>query len=104
MAPNNGNREQGVEFGSLAEDLKAEAYPLNKKELLAEYGPHEIDMEDGTHTLQNILGPMGEVTYESSEDIVQDVIGNVGQDAIGRKNYTDRGGTSSGGEREEESF
>jgi len=104
MPTDDQRREQGVEFGSLADDLESEEYPKSKEALLEEYGPAEVELEDGAQTLQEILGPMGETTYESAEDVMQDIIGNVSEEAVGRQNYTDRGGTTKEGERNEESM
>lgn len=88
-------REQGVEFGPLADDLEDEEYPLENSELLETYGDREIDLQDGSETLENVLGPLGETTFDSADDVIQGVVGMVGDQAIGRKNYTDRGGVPS---------
>lgn len=97
-------RKLGVQFGPLADDLKAEQYPIEKTKLVEEYGGREIELEDGNQTLGEILGPLGETTFQSGDDVMQGVIGNVSQEAIGRKNYSDRGGMKDEGERDRHSI
>ena len=85
------SREQGVEFGSLAEELEEEEYPISKEELLDTYGDEEIVLEDDTQTLREILEPLGQDEFESADDVHQSVMTMVGDEAVGRKNYSDRG-------------
>lgn len=91
---NDDNREQGVEFGELADDLDDEEYPMDTEALLEQYGDRELELGDDTTTLQTVLEPQGEATYEDADDVRQSVIGMVSDDAIGRKNYSDRGGNA----------
>ena len=49
-----------------------------------------------------MLGAQGETTYESADDVHQSIIGMVSDDAIGRKNYSDRGGSTAAEEDSEE--
>ena len=92
MPTSDESREQGVEFGSLADELGNEKYPIDKSELLETYGDREIELQNGGQTLREVLDPLGETTFESAEDVTQSVIGVVDDEAIGRKNYSDRGG------------
>lgn len=101
MPADDNNREQGVEFGELADDLETEEYPIDNAELLDSYGDRSIELQGGEETLQDVLGPL-ERTYDSAENVRQSVIGMVGDDAIGRKGYTDRGGVTSEDDRKEE--
>jgi hypothetical protein len=104
MPTSDDSREQGVEFGQLAEDLERAEYPMTKAELLDAYGDRELDVQDGSKTLQEVLGPIGETTYDDAEAVMQGVIGMVSDQAIGRKNYTDRGGVPSEDNPDEESI
>ncbi len=99
---NDESREQGVEFGSLADDLEDEEYPIDTEALLERYGDRELGLGDDTATLQTVLEPQGEATYESADDVRQSIIGMVSDEAIGRKNYSDRGGSTDAEEGEEE--
>lgn len=94
MTADDERREQGVEFGPLADDLEDAEYPMEKAELLDTYGDRTIALQDGEETLRSILGPLGAMTFDSADQVRQEVIGMVGDQAIGRKNYTDRGGVT----------
>jgi hypothetical protein len=102
MTTDDDSRRQGVEFGSLAEALEDATFPMDGAELLESYGDHELELEDGTETLRAVLEPQGEVTVESAEDGKQNVVGMVGDGAIGRKRYSDRGGETKAQEEAED--
>ena len=104
MPTDDESRKQGVEFGSLADELENEEYPIDKAELLETYGDRELELQDGDQTLQEVLDSLGETTFESAEDVIQGVIGTVDDEAIGRKNYSDRGGQAAGENLDEESI
>lgn len=91
---NEDSREQGVEFGPLADELDDEEYPIDKEGLLERHGDRELKLEGDTTTLQEVLEAQGETTYESADDVRRSVIGMVSDEAIGRDNYSDRGGST----------
>lgn len=97
------SREQGVEFGPLEDDLDDQEYPIDKEALLEEYGDRELGLGDDTVTLQTVLEAQGETTYESADDVRQSIVGMVSDEAIGRKNYSDRGGSTEAEEGSDES-
>ena len=88
------SREQGVEIGPLADELDRHDYPTTTDELLDEYGDAEIELSDDTHTLREVLGEAGleDQEYESAEEVRQMIYNMVGDDAVGREGYSDRGG------------
>ena len=92
MSEDVNSREQGVEFGSLAEKLAAEDYPISKSALVEAHGEHELDLERDRQTLRETIGPLGETTFESAAEVQRSVVGMVGEEAVGRSNYSDRGG------------
>lgn len=96
------SREQGIEFGSLADELENESYPISHEELLERYGDHTLDLEDGSTTLRELLGPENEQGYEDEESVRQAIFNMVGSDAVGRENYSDRGGSPSGVEESDD--
>lgn len=100
MTSEEDSRKQGVEFGSLAEELEDEEYPIDTDELLETYGDRELELQDGSQSLREVLGPMGETTYESAEDVKDAVVGMVSDEAIGREGETDRGGMAGEGGNE----
>jgi hypothetical protein len=92
-------REQGIEFGDLDGALATQEYPITTAELLDGHGEHELTIPNGTRTLREVLGPLDdgehdadatETSYESAEEVRQMILNAVGDDAIGRKGYTDR--------------
>lgn len=86
------SREMGIEFGSLAGELEDESYPLTHDELLDRYGGSELELGDKTTVLRDVLGPENEQEYEDAEAVRQAIFSMVGDDAIGREGYSDRGG------------
>jgi len=104
MVDTDDSRELGVEFGPLADELAEVEYPIEKEQLLEEYGSYELELEEENITLSEVLGPLGEVTYDSPEEVEQSVIGNVDDEAVGRKHYSDRGDALNEDEREKESI
>jgi hypothetical protein len=87
------DREQGVEFGALADELASHDYPATTDELLDAYGDHELDLPGGSETFAAVLGTQTtEQRFESSEAVRQTVFNMVSADAVGRRGYSDRAG------------
>jgi hypothetical protein len=87
-------REHGIEFGELATDLEEESYPLSHETLLSKYGDRELSLVDGDVTVREILSADTEQEYEDKEGAQQAILNMVGDEAIGRENYSDRGGNA----------
>jgi hypothetical protein len=94
-------REQGIEFGRLQEELATHDYPTTGDELLDAYGDFELELPGGSATFREILGKRrsedggdDDIQYESADDVHQSIHNMVGSDAVGREDYTDRGGSS----------
>lgn len=85
------SREQGIEFGALAEDLEEESYPISHEQLLERYGDRELELADERTTLREVLVIENEDGYEDAESVRQAIFNGVGDDAVGREGYTDRG-------------
>ena len=105
-------RELGVDIGPLASALESHDYPTTSDELVDEYGDYEVEFSDGTETLASILGTLEgvEEQYESPDEVRQTIYNLVQSGAVGREEYTDRGGMPVDGEEgggegdEQESF
>lgn len=95
-------RESGLDFSDLRDDLEDESYPLSNDELLDRYGDREIGTENGEKTLRQILGPVESDTYEDADQVRQAVFTMVGESAEGRTEYSDRG--TSGDQSDQVSF
>lgn len=98
------SRELGVEFGPAEAEIEAVDYPQETAALVKDLGDHEITLQDGTERLGDILEVAGDRTYESPGEVRQAVIGTVSDDAIGRKQYDDRGGVTGDQQRSDESI
>ncbi|MFC4436423.1 MULTISPECIES: DUF5789 family protein [Natrialbaceae] len=97
------NRELGVELGNLEEDLESLEYPVSQDELLEEHGDEEIGMGgEESATLEELLEPLNEDEYGSYDEVEQAIMNMVSDDAIGRKNYSDRTPPATGEDRQEE--
>lgn len=92
--PSDRSRESGVDLGELSDALDQHEYPTSTEELIAEYGDHEIELPNGSETLEQVLGPMADDTFDSADSVRQAIFNMVGAEAVGRKGYTDRGGAS----------
>lgn len=98
------NRDMGIEFGDLHDDLEAAAYPLTAEELLARYGEQRVEHANGSVSLRELLGESSEGVYGSADEVRQAVLNMVGDGAEGRKAYTDREQNATGWGYEQESF
>ena len=93
------DREQGMEFGDLADRLGEHDYPATTDEIVEAFGDETVGYSGGSETVASLLGPLSE-TYDSAEEVRQSIFNMVGEGAVGRKGYTDRGGAEH--EREDE--
>lgn len=96
------DRELGVDVGDLEERLDPGTFPIEHEDLLAEYGDHEIEMEGKTTTLEELVGPLGEDEYRDFGELETAITNMVGDEAIGRKNYSDRTPPAGGERRQDE--
>lgn len=94
------SREMGVDFGELEDELHSLDYPITREELLDRYGDNEIEISGGSETLQSVLGGQEMETdgsesheYDSADAVHQSVLNMVGSEAVGREEYSDRGGS-----------
>ena len=104
MADRNGTRHQGVEFGEFDETINSLDYPINHDELIDQHGNAKLELSDGTSTLTEVLEPLQdqEQTYRDAEELEMMILNMVGDEAIGRKNYSDRDPPAIGEERQDE--
>ena len=101
--PGDDDREMGVDFGDLNDDLESESYPIDKEALLEEYGDRTIELPDDEVTLESVLDPLNIDEFDSAGDVRSWVNNMVGDEAVGRKGYSDRG-TGEQAEETDESF
>ena len=103
MTADDQNREHGVEFGPLADELESEDYPMDNEELLERYGDLEVEVKGRNQTVAELVGPLGDTTFENFEGVRRSVVGMVDESAVGREGYSDRGGADTRPDRDEES-
>lgn len=98
------SREQGVEFGKFEQTMEEIDYPIDNEELLEQYGDAELELSGEPTTLSEVLEPVqdDEQTYENEEDLETMIMNMVGDDAVGREGYSDRGGSAESEEADEE--
>ena len=93
------SREQGVEFGGLMDALENHDYPTTQERLLGAYGDETLDLADGEERLSSVLAEremaaeQAQIEYESPEEVSQAILNMVGDRAVGRTDYSDRGGS-----------
>ncbi len=74
-----------------AEDsFASHTFPTTTEELVEEYGEMELELPNGADTLGDVLGRMPNEEYETAEDAAQAAYSALGEEAIGRKGYSDR--------------
>lgn len=98
------NRDVGIDFGDLDDDLDDEDYPLSAETLLERYGDRRLEHANGTVTLRELLESGSKETYESADDVHQAALNMVGEYAEGREDYTDREPNARGEDFEQQSF
>jgi hypothetical protein len=94
----------GVAFGALSDDLERQTYPVARATVVERYGDRELDIEEGSVTVRELLAPLEDTTYASAGAVRRALVSMVGADAVGRTGYSDRAGTSQGVDRDQQSF
>lgn len=95
-------REQGVEFGPLAEKLATHDYPVECTDLLEAYGNDDLHLPNGAQPFRDVLEPLQDERFDSPAEVRQAVIGLVNKKAIGREGYSDRTPPALGEDREDD--
>jgi hypothetical protein len=90
---NEPTRANGIDFGGFLGALAGEAFPTTAEHLASEYGDYELRHAGGTEKVGVVLDRVGG-SFESPGAVREALVGGVGMGAVGRKRYTDRGGTT----------
>lgn len=104
------NRTQGIELGALDEALASHDYPTTASTLVDEYGDHELSLPGGSQAVEDVLGLYGEADedqeFDDAAEVRQAIHNLVGAEAVGRDEYSDRGGSTpeADGDGADESF
>ncbi|UHH25625.1 DUF5789 family protein [Halobacterium noricense] len=89
-----------VRLGELEAELQDETYPLDREYVVESYGDYDLDLAGGEESVEDALGRVDDDHFESHADLVATIEDGVGGEAVGRRNYTDRGGSAGEGDRE----
>lgn len=102
------NRTQGIELGDLDGELESHDYPTTATTLVDEYGDFVIELPGGSQAVEEVLGlyEAEDEEFADADEVRQAIHNLVGAEAVGRDNYSDRGGSTpeEGIESEDESF
>ncbi|MFC4247993.1 hypothetical protein ACFOZ7_13745 [Natribaculum luteum] len=63
------------QLGDLGEALETHDYPTTTDELVAAYGDYEIETQGGTESLEEVLAPTDNQTYDSADDVQGRILG-----------------------------
>lgn len=89
------DREEGVDFGEVNPTLEDLSYPITTDELVDQHGDLELGRTNADPiTIRELFEFMGEDTFESREEVRQMIMSQMPRESVGRRNYSDRGGTS----------
>ena len=83
-------------FTDANEKLDTHSYPATTEDIIGEYGDLTLDLPNGSETVGEALGSLGQETFRSAEEARLALYSSVSSKAIGRKFYSDRDPTSVG--------
>lgn len=98
------SREQGIEVGDLADEVAAMGYAVSRETLLEKYGDRTLELPDGSVELEEVVNIADENRVENVEAVRETVFNLVGDEAVGRKGYSDLGVSSADEDGESLSF
>ena len=67
--------DPGGRLGDLDEALETQNYPTTTDELVEAYGDYEIETQGGTESLEKVLAPTDNQTYDSADDVRSRLLG-----------------------------
>ena len=69
------NGDPSGRLGDLDGALETQNYPTTTNELIKAYGDYEIETQDGTESLEEVLAPTDNQTYDSADDVRSRLLG-----------------------------
>jgi hypothetical protein len=93
MADESDTRQHGVEFGEFGDRMDSLDYPIDHADLIEKHGDAELGLPDGTTSLEEVLEELQDEgqTYQDAEELETMILNMVGDEAVGREGYSDRG-------------
>lgn len=62
-------------LGELDDALRTQEYPTTTDELVAAYGDYEVETQDGTKSLEDVLAATDDQTFVSADDVRSRILG-----------------------------
>ncbi|MEF8812849.1 MAG: DUF2795 domain-containing protein [Halovenus sp.] len=78
------------------ETFEAQRFPCTGSELASEYGDLTVELPNGDTTVAEVFETLADEEFASSREACRTAYGVLGEDAIGRKGYSDRDPTLPG--------
>jgi hypothetical protein len=78
------------------ESFEAHSFPSTTAELIDAHGDVQLQLSGGSTTLGEVLGQLPDERLETETDAKRLTYGLLGEEAIGRKGYSDRDPTCPG--------
>lgn len=106
MADRDDTRQHGVEFGAFGDRMDSFDYPLDHDTLIENHGDAEIGLPDGSTRLEELLAPLQDEgqTYQNVDELETMILNMVGDDAVGREGYSDRGASTESNSGDDQSL
>jgi hypothetical protein len=79
-----------------AEPFTTHTFPSTTEEFLADHGDVELELPNGDVTLDEVLETLPNEQFQTEEDARYSTYSVLGEEAIGRKGYSDRDATCPG--------
>jgi hypothetical protein len=88
-----------VTLRSFEAELRDEDYPLERDALLDDRGDTVLDLPGGEESVAAALGRVQAAVFHDHAGVVAALETGLGGDGVGRRHYTDRGGTAGTSDR-----
>ncbi|MFH5802199.1 hypothetical protein [Haladaptatus sp. CMAA 1911] len=74
------DRAESGELGEFDQTLEKQDYPLTGDELVSAFGDYEVESVDGTQSIEEVLGSTDEKTYNSADEVRNDVLNQLNRE------------------------
>jgi hypothetical protein len=63
------NAEPTEQLGDIDEELEKHNYPTTTDELIRAHGDREVETQNGSKSIEEVLAPISNESYESADDV-----------------------------------
>lgn len=78
------------QLSNAKDTFEDQTFPTTTTELIEECGETKLELQNGNEQLGDVLGRIESEELESPQEAMQSTYGVLGEEAIGRKGYSDR--------------